>query len=129
MLCEHCLKCEATVHLHGWQLLPRPSSVHSERSAIEHHYCESCAQVLGQQGNPLLNPRAAAGSSAQPFKVKVIRVLAEQLEVEVISEERPETPKQLTFLRSRFPEDYSRAGMEFNMFVSEVQLRHFAGGD
>jgi hypothetical protein len=126
MLCENCQKSVATVHLSGWQTTRTGSDGEQREERIEHHYCEECAEEL-RQSNPLLNPLLKADSGARTLKLQVVSVSPDRVEVRAISPESDFTQKQRGFLKSRFPSQYAVQGMEFEMIVTDAQLKWLQG--
>ena len=126
MLCENCQKIVATVHLSGWQTTRIGSDEEQREERIEQHYCEGCAQEL-KQSNPLLNPLLKAGPGARTLKLHVVSVSPDRIEVAAIDSESDFAQKQRGFLTSRFPSQYAVRGMEFEMIVTDAQLKWLQG--
>ena len=126
MLCEHCQKSFATVHLSGWQRNRIDSSEQQREQPFEHHFCEECYEEL-RPTNPLFNPRLAAGPGARTVKLKVISASPDRIVVRPISSQSDSTQDEWDFLASRVPPQYSVPGMEFEIVVTDAHLKWLRG--
>ena len=128
MICDHCQKSEATVHLSGWQTVDTGTGEEARRALVEHHFCEDCAEEL-TQSNPLLNPLLKAGPGTRKLNIRVVSVATDRVEVKATNPNLDLTQGEWSFLTSRFPAHYAVPDMEFEMIVDDAQLRWLQGRD
>jgi len=77
--------------------------------------------------NPLLNPFLKVDPLARSVKLKVVSVSAGRVEVRVIQENSDSSQDQWAFLTSRFPSEFAIEGMEFEMILTDAQLKWLQG--
>ena len=128
VLCEKCQVLLSTVHISGWRIPVPTLSGNESRIQVEHHFCEKCAALL-KQTDPLLNPLLRLGPSARAFKSKVVRVSSDTVEVAAIAKNQEHSEEHFVFRKSRFPEEYAVEDMEFEMVLTEDDLKRLQAED
>jgi protein-arginine kinase activator protein McsA len=127
MLCEICKRSRATVHITGWRTADIITKRRETRESVEHHFCEKCASKQ-KQTNPLLNPLLKLGKSGRALKMKVLNVSAKAVEVKLIRGNGDHCEDRLVLYRSCIPKQYAVQDMEFELFVTEEDLKRMQAG-
>jgi hypothetical protein len=125
MLCDNCQRVEATVHLTGWRIADTEVSNEQAKVFFEFHFCEACARQR-REGNHSVTK---LGSSARYLRMKVAKVSPDTIEVKVLKDDRAGGEDRWFFLSSRFPSDYAVEGLEFEMAVTDEELKRLKGED
>lgn len=126
MLCENCQHSVATVHLSGFRTVATGSGKEQRKECVEHHFCEACAGKM-KTSNPLISPLLKVDSLARSVELKVVSVSADRVEVSVIKDNSDLSQDHWVFVTSRLPRHYAREGMEFEMILTDAQLKWLKG--